>query len=412
MHSQDKVFEMASAQTTPSALRGLRVLDMSRVIAGPWCAQILADMGADVLKVERPTEGDDSRAWAPPFMRDASGAETGTSVSFAACNRGKRSVELDFADAEQAAVLRELAATADVLVENFKFGTLARYGLDYESLARTNPRLVYCSITGFGHTGPYRERPGYDTIIQGMSGLMSVTGLPDAAPGGGPLKAGLPVIDLMTGQYAAIAILAALQRRHVSDRGQHIDLALLDVGVASLAHLGLRYLAGSGVPQRHGNRLPMVAPSDAYPCKNGRVMLIVGNDQQFKRLCSVLSVPNLADDERFSTNAMRLANSKALDQALVAALSTLDVEDCVSQCSAAGVPAGPINDVEQVFADPQVIARGLVRQLPSSSPGGVPTIGSPIRLSETPVTYGGAAPDLGEHNEKVLGQGATLGWLE
>jgi crotonobetainyl-CoA:carnitine CoA-transferase CaiB-like acyl-CoA transferase len=387
-----------SPDAAPTALQGLRVLDLSRVIAGPWCAQILADLGADVLKVERPHEGDDSRAWAPPFMRDAQGQETGVSVSFAACNRGKRSVEVDFADPEQLALLRELAAQADVLVENYKPGTLARYALDHASLAQLNPRLVYCSITGFGHTGPYRDRPGYDTIIQGMSGLMGVTGRPDGTPGGGPLKIGLPVVDLMTGQYGAIAILAALQHRHTSGKGQHIDLALLDVGVASLAHLGLRHLTGAGAPRRLGNRLPMVAPSDAYPCRDGHLMLIVGNDPQFRRLCEVLGIAQVARDPRFATNAQRLAHADALDEVLCRALAGIEMDECVRQCSEAGVPCGPIHAVDQVFDDPQVRARGLVRQLPDEGGGSTPAIGSPIHLSGTPLSYHRAAPALGQAN--------------
>jgi crotonobetainyl-CoA:carnitine CoA-transferase CaiB-like acyl-CoA transferase len=377
------------------ALQGLRVLDLSRVIAGPWCAQILADLGADVVKVERPHEGDDSRSWAPPYMKDPEGRDTPVSVSFAACNRGKRSLALNFADSAQAAILRELAAQADVLVENYKYGTLARYGLDHVSLSALNPRLIYCSITGFGHTGPYRDRPGYDTIIQGMSGLMSITGQPDGEPGGGPLKAGLPVIDLMTGQYAAIAILAALQHRQATGAGQHLDLALLDVGVSSLAHLGLRFLTGGGPPQRHGNRLPMVAPSDAYGCKDGRVMLIVGNDAQFLRLCQVMSVPELAVDERFATNAQRLANARALDDRLTTAFSRLTVEECVRICSDAGVPCGPIHDVAQVFADPQVVARGLAGRVADANGRTAPTVLSPLRMSATPPRPGGAAPTLG-----------------
>ena len=395
----------------PAALQGLKVLDLSRVIAGPWCTQILADLGADVLKVERPGEGDDSRAWAPPTMRDADGRDTGVSVSFAACNRGKRSLALDFGVPEQAQALRDLAAQADVLVENYKYGTLARHGLDHASLAAVNPRLVYCSITGFGHTGPYRDRPGYDTIIQGMSGVMSITGHADGAPGGGPLKTGLPLIDLMTGQYAAIAVLAALQHRQASGRGQHLDLALLDVGVASLAHLGLRYLSGSGAPQRHGNRLPMVAPSDAYPCRDGRVMLIVGNDQQFRRLCGVLGTPGLAADARFATNADRLAHGAALDEQLRAAFARFTVDECVDRCSAAGVPCGPINDVARVFADAQVAARGLVQRLPDGTGGEAPVIGSPLRLSATPVRYRTAAPGLGASNALLARDaGGRMAW--
>jgi len=393
-----------------AALAGLRVLDLSRVTAGPWCTQTLADLGADVLKIERPGEGDDSRGWGPPFMRTESGKPTDESVSFAAVNRGKRSIELDFADRRQAATIRSLATQADVLVENFKFGTLARYGLDYASMAAVNPRLVYCSITGFGQTGPYRARPGYDTIIQGMCGLMSVTGRPDGEPGGGPLKTGLPVIDLMTGLYATIAVLAALQRRTASGRGQQIDLSLFDVGVSSLAHLGLRYLTGNGLPTRHGNRLPMVAPSDAYPCRDGRVMLIVGNDAQFRRLCELLGCSELAVDPRFATNAQRLAHSAVLDEVLCGALAGVDVQDCVDRCSKANVPCGPINDIAGVFDDPQVRARDMVRWVAHATGRKTPVIASPLRMSESPVVHAAGAPSLGQHNAAIGDTDDHVSW--
>ncbi|MDO9435751.1 CaiB/BaiF CoA-transferase family protein [Hydrogenophaga sp.] len=408
-----------SASPTPdhdfshAALGGLRVLDLSRVIAGPWSAQVLVDLGADVIKVERPRVGDDSRAWAPPYMRDRDGRNVEQAVQFAACNRGKRSIELDLANPEDAEVLRKLAATADVLIENYKVGTLHKYGFDHETLSQSNPGLIYCSITGFGQTGPYRDRPGYDTIMQGMSGLMSLTGHPDGEAGGGPLKTGLPVIDLATGLYATIGILAALQRRTVTGRGQLVDMALLDVGVSSLAHLGLRYLTGNGTPSRQGNRLPMVAPTDAFACRDGRVMVIVGNDRQFHSLCKVLEVPELAEDERFATNPQRLANSAALYGVLNHAFRQIDTEACVEKCSQHGVPCGPIYEVSDVFDDPQVKARGLVQWLAHSPQGEVPAIGSPMRFSESVTTGVGAAPALGEHNEEIktaLSQGAALAW--
>jgi len=397
-------------ETAGAALEGIRVLDMSRVIAGPWSAQILADLGADVLKVERPKEGDDSRSWAPPYMRDDDGHETDQSVSFAACNRGKRSIELNFSIPEHALQVRDLAAQADVLIENYKVGTLRRYGLDYESLAQVNPRLIYCSITGFGQTGPYRDRPGYDTIIQGLSGLMSITGQPDDVPGGGPVKIGLPVVDLMTGQYAALAIMAALVHRTHGGRGQFIDMALLDVGVASLAHLGLKFLSGNGVPKRHGNRLPMVAPSDSYSCTDGRVLLIVGNDLQFRKMCAALDIPHLATDARFSTNAARLANAEALNADIGLAICKLSVAECVARCSESSVPCGPINDVASVFADPQVIARELVQRVVDREGRTSIALGSPIRLSETPVQYRRAAPQLGDNNLSLNqdSQGRTI----
>lgn len=396
-----------------AALGGLRVLDLSRVIAGPWSAQVLADLGADVIKVERPHVGDDSRAWAPPFMRDREGNPVEQAVQFAACNRGKRSIELNLANPDDADVLRKLAATADVLIENYKVGTLTKYGLDYETLSKSNPALVYCSITGFGQTGPYRDRPGYDTIMQGMSGLMSLTGHPDGTPGGGPLKTGLPVIDLATGLYATIGILAALQRRAVTGRGQLVDMALLDVGVASLAHLGLRHLSGNGAPSRQGNRLPMVAPTDAFACRDGRVMVIVGNDRQFQSLCKVLDVPELAEDERFATNGQRLAHSAALYEQLDRAFQQIDTQACVETCSKHGVPCGPIYDVADVFEDPQVKARGLVQWLAHPAQGEVPAIGSPIRLSESATTALRAAPALGQHTHDIksaLARSGTPAW--
>ena len=395
---------------TATALDGLRVLDLSRVTAGPWCTQTLADLGADVLKVERPGDGDDTRSWGPPFMRTAGGEATAESVSFAAVNRGKRSVELDFSDPAQAQAIRSLAAQADVLVENFKVGTLAKYGLDYASLSVLNPRLVYCSITGFGQTGPYRARPGYDTIVQGMCGLMSVTGEPDDAPGGGPLKTGLPVIDLMTGLSATIAVLAALQRRAASGRGQQIDMSLFDVGVSSLAHVGLRYLAGNGVPTRHGNRLPMVAPSDAYDCRDGRVMVIVGNDAQFRRLCELLGRAELAGDPRYATNAARLANSAELDRALGEAFVRIGVQECVERCSRANVPCGPINDIAAVFEDPQVRARELVQWVPHAAGGRTPVIASPLRMSESPALHRHGAPSLGQHTSALVSREGHTAW--
>jgi crotonobetainyl-CoA:carnitine CoA-transferase CaiB-like acyl-CoA transferase len=394
--------QTTSADAQP-ALEHLRVVDLSRVVAGPWCTQTLADLGADVIKIERPRTGDDSRAWGPPFMRDQQGNVLEESVSFAAFNRGKRSIELDLADPLEAAQLRELAARADVFVENYKTGSLEKYGLDYTSLAAINPRIIYCSITGFGLTGPYRERPGYDTIMQGMCGLMSLTGRPDEMLGGGPVKAGLPIVDLMTGLYAAVGILAALHCRTVTGRGQHIDLALLDVGISSLAHLGLQFLSGNGSPRRHGNRLPMVSPSDAFTCRNGHVMLIVGNDQQFRRLCRVLEIPELADDERYSTNSQRLANSETLHARLNTAFALLDVNDCVERCSGVNVPCGPINDVSQVFQDSHVHARQMVRWIPRAGHGRVPVIASPIRFSESPTVYRAAPPVLGHDTMAVLG---------
>jgi crotonobetainyl-CoA:carnitine CoA-transferase CaiB-like acyl-CoA transferase len=383
------------------ALEGIRVLDLSRVLAGPSAAQALADLGAEVIKVERPTIGDDTRLMGPHFA-PAGGELVDRSAYFWAVNRGKSSVAIDLANAEGADLVRGLAAKADVLIENFKVGALGRYGLGWTDLANLNPRLVYCSITGFGQTGPYRHRAGYDSIIQAMGGLMSITGEPDGGPGGGPQRAGVPMIDIMTGLYASTAILAALRHRDRSGLGQHIDLALLDVMVSSLSYFAVDHLASGRVPQRTGTRNPVTHPSGIYACRDGRVMIIAGNDDQFRRLCAVLDLPALAADPRFASSPQRVANAAALDAIVAPAMAARTVQDCLVAFENAGLPAGPINDLAQVFADRQVREREAVIRFDHPDLGPLACLASPMRLSRTPVRYERRPAMLGEHTHETL----------
>ncbi|MCK6426040.1 MAG: CoA transferase [Burkholderiaceae bacterium] len=392
---------------TPQALQGLKVLDLSRVLAGPWAGQMLADLGADVVKVERPGAGDDTRAWGPPWLKDAQGRDTGDAAYFFCANRNKRSVAIDIATAEGQAQVRALAAQADVLLENFKVGGLRQYGLDYDSLKALNPRLIYCSITGFGQAGPYAQRPGYDFLIQGMGGLMSVTGPAEAAgtpapEGQGPQKVGVALVDIMTGLHAAIGVLAALQHRHVSGVGQHIDLALLDVQVAALANQASNYLIGGRVPRRMGNAHPNIVPYQDFPTADGDMIVAVGNDGQFARLAEALGHPEWATDARFATNPARVAQRAVLIPLLRQATVMRTTRDWIERLEAAGVPCGPINRLDEVFADPQVIARGLRVELPHPLAGSVPGVANPIRLSDSPVAYRSAPPLLGQHTDEVL----------
>ena len=384
-------------------LEGCRVLDLSRVLAGPWCGQNLADLGADVIKVERPGTGDDTRSWGPPFAKDAAGEPTRESAYFLSTNRGKRSITLDIAVPEGQAIARELAAKCDILLENYKVGGLAKYGLDYATLSKVCPRLIYCSITGFGQTGPYRERPGYDFLMQGMGGLMSITGEPDDVPGGGPLKAGIAVTDLMTGQYATIAVLAALQARHSTGRGQHIDLALFDVQVAYLSNQAMHYLVSGEVPPRIGNGHPSIVPYQTFRAKDGSIIVATGNDGQYRKLCVALGLSGLAEDPRFLANADRVRNRTLLASLLGEAIVCQPMDHWIAVLEAAGVPCGPINTLDRVFADPQAKARELAFDLPHPSAGTVPTIASPMRFSETPVEHK-RPPLLGEHTAQVLGE--------
>jgi len=386
----------------PGPLGHVRVLDLSRILAGPWASQVLADLGAEVIKVERPASGDDTRRWGPPFLRDQRGRETSESAYFLCANRGKKSVTIDLARPEGQALVRRLAAGSDVLLENFKVGTLARLGLGYQDLAGANPRLVYCSISGFGQTGPYRDRAGYDFIVQGLGGLMSVTGEPDGAPGAGPLKVGVAIADILTGMYASTAVLAALAQRERTGRGQQVDLALLDVQVAMLANQATGYLVTGEPPGRLGNAHPSIVPYQAFRTARGHMVLAVGNDGQFARFCEVAGRPELARDERFAANAGRVRHRAALVSILEAALLERPAAEWIEALEAAGVPCGPINDLAQVFADPQVRHRGMRVELPHPLAGAVPLVASPIRLSGAPAPPAAPPPLLGEHTGEVL----------
>ncbi|SFY25294.1 MULTISPECIES: CaiB/BaiF CoA-transferase family protein [unclassified Pseudomonas] len=384
------------------ALSHLRVLDLSRVLAGPWAGQILADLGAEVIKVERPGNGDDTRAWGPPFLKDANGENTTEAAYYLSANRNKQSVTIDFTHPEGQKLVRELAAKSDILIENFKVGGLAAYGLDYDSLKAINPRLIYCSITGFGQTGPYAKRAGYDFMIQGLGGLMSLTGRPEGEEGAGPVKVGVALTDILTGLYSIAAILAALAHRDHAGGGQHIDMALLDVQVACLANQAMNYLTTGHAPKRLGNAHPNIVPYQDFPTADGDFILTVGNDGQFRKFAEVAGQPRWADDPRFATNKQRVANRSILIPLIRQATVFKTTAEWVAQLECAGVPCGPINDLAQVFADPQVQARGLAIELPHGLAGKVPQVASPIRLSETPVEYRSAPPLLGEHTLEVL----------
>lgn len=384
------------------ALSHVKVLDLSRVLAGPWAAQTLGDLGAEVVKVERPGTGDDTRAWGPPFVQDDEGCPTGESAYYMCTNRNKRSVAIDFTQPEGQALVRELARQSDVLIENFKTGGLAAYGLDYASLSALNPRLVYCSVTGFGQTGPYARRAGYDFLIQGMGGLMSITGQPDGAPGGGPAKVGVALTDILTGLYASTAILAALQARGHTGRGQHIDLALLDVQVACLANQSMNYLYSGQAPRRMGNAHPNTVPYQDFPTADGHMILAIGNDGQFARFCHAVGRAEWASDERFATNAARLAHREVLIPLLREVTAQRGTREWVGLLEQHAVPCGPINTVADVFADEQVRARGMQIAMEHPQAGSVPLVASPIRLSDTPVQYRAAPPQLGQHTLEVL----------
>ena len=396
---------MTVKNTTPGALAGIQVLDLSRVLAGPWCTQTLADLGADVVKVERPEAGDDTRHWGPPFLKDDTGHDTRQASYFAACNRNKRSITVDMAHPEGQALLRRMALQADVVVENFKTGGLAQYGLDYESLRALNPRLVYCSITGFGQDGPYAERAGYDLMVQALCGLMSITGHADGTPGGGPLRMGVAVVDIFTGLYASNAILAALHARAATGEGQYIDLALLDVGMAVLANQASGFLATGVAPQRAGNIHPSLAPYQDFATQDGNVLLAIGNDGQFARFCAAAGQGPWAADERFATNTARVRNRPALLALMEPLLRTRTTAEWIALLEDKAVPCGPINTIAQAFDDPQVRARGLRVELPRDAGDGIGTVAgvaSPLRLSATPVTYRHAPPALGQHTDEVL----------
>ena len=383
-------------------LTHLAVLDLSRILAGPWCTQHLADLGATVWKIERPGTGDDTRAWGPPYLKDVQGNDTSEAAYYLCCNRGKHSVAVDFTQPEGRDIVLALARQADVLVENFKVGGLAKYGLDYANVAKLNPRLVYCSITGFGQTGPYAERAGYDFIIQGMSGFMSVTGERDDAPGGGPQKAGVAITDLVTGLFAAVGILAALQYRERTGEGQHLDTSLLDSAVAMMSVMNLNYLVTGVVPKRIGNAHPNIVPYQVFACADGHVIVAVGNDSQFAKFCEAAGVPQWSADPRFARNADRVRNRAVLVPMIEAVVRTRAQHDWIAALEARGVPCGPINTLDQVFAEPQLAARGMKVEMPHPLAGVVPQVGSPLRYSATPVAYDRAPPLLGEHTARVL----------
>ena len=381
-----------------AALAGLRVLDLSRILAGPSATQLLADLGAEVIKVERPGSGDDTRGWGPPFVTDAKGAETGASAYFLSANRGKHSVAINIADPRGQALVQRLAAGADILVENFKPGDLARYGLDYPTLGAANPRLIYCSITGFGQTGPNAHRAGYDFLVQGEGGLMSLTGMAD----GPPVKAGVGIADLMCGMYAAVGILAAVAARQVSGRGQHIDVALMDAQVAMLVNQGVGFLTDGQVPPRRGNDHPTIVPYGTFPARDGSFILAVGNDGQFGRFAALAGAPGLASDARFASNAARVRNRDVLIALIGALTAGRSVQDWLACCAAANIPAGPVQDLAQVFASPQVAARGMRVDLALPDGGVAALIGNPLKMSQTPVTYAKAPPALGADTGAVL----------
>lgn len=383
-------------------LHGIKVLDLSRVLAGPWCTQNLADLGADVIKVERPATGDDTRAWGPPYLKDAEGRDTTEAAYYLSCNRNKRSITIDIASPEGAELVRRMAAKCDILIENFKVGGLKKYGLDYESIKAVNPRLIYCSVTGFGQTGPMAPLPGYDFMIQGMGGLMSITGERDDLPGGGPQKAGVAVTDLFTGMYATVAIMGALQERHNSGLGQHIDIALLDCHVAMLANQALNYMTSGVPPKRAGNAHQNVVPYQVFAASDGHLIVAVGNDSQFRSYCQVMNRPDLATHPDYVTNTQRLINRDALIAELEAIMLTRTRDEWIADLQKAGVPSGPINNLKQVFEEPQVKAREIWRTIPHPVAGSAPTTASPIRYSETPIQYRMAPPLLGQHTDQIL----------
>ncbi|WP_233236971.1 CaiB/BaiF CoA-transferase family protein [Bordetella sp. LUAb4] len=383
-------------------LQGIRVLDMTRILAGPWATQSLADLGAEVIKIEHPGGGDDTRRMGPPFIRDAAtGAETDAAY-FLCCNRGKESVAIDIATPRGRDLVRRLAAECDVLIENYKVGGLCKYGLDYQTLHAELPDLVYCSVTGFGQTGPYAQRPGYDYLIQGMGGLMSVTGEPDGAPGGGPQRAGVALADILSGMYAAVAILAALRHRDLGGGGQHIDIGMLDVQVAVLANQAMNYLTTGKAPGRMGNGHPNIVPYQSFRASDGHLILAVGNDTQFRKMAQAMERPDIGEDPRFQTIALRVANRDVLVPMLATIIASRTIAQWVEAMAAVEVPCGPVNTLDRVFDDPQVQARGARLTLPHASAGEVPSVASPIRLSESPLRYEAGPPVLGQHTAGVL----------
>ena len=394
--------ELFHMSTQAGPLSHVKVLDLSRILAAPWASQILADLGAEVIKVERPGAGDDTRSWGPPFLKDAEGRPTKEAGYYLAVNRGKRSITVSLDKPEGQRIVKELAKRADIVLENYKAGTLARYGLDEASLRAVNPRLIYCSVTGFGQTGPRRDQPAYDFLIQAMGGLMSVTGEKDGRPGGGPQKVGVPIVDLMTGMYTAVSVLAALARRNETGVGGYIDIAMLDVQVATLANQAMNYLVSGKVPQRNGNAHPNIQPQDVYSCADGDIILVVGNDGQFAKLCQALGKAEWASDEHYATNAQRVRHIDELSAMLRAEFSQWTREKLIAALDAIGVPCGAINNVPEVFQEPQVIERKMLRHVPHPSGVDVPLVASPMRFEGEPLEIRSAPPLLGEHSQAIL----------
>lgn len=380
-------------------LHGIRVIELARILAGPWAGQLLADLGADVIKVENPDGGDDTRKWGPPFVTSHDG-ENLSAAYYHSCNRGKRSIALDFSRPEGAEIVRKLVADADVLIENFKLGGLKKYGLDYDSLKKINPKLVYCSITGFGQDGPYAPRAGYDFIVQGMSGLMSITG----PAGGEPQKVGVAVTDIFTGLYSVIAIQAALRHAEATGQGQHVDMALFDAQMSVLANQNLNYLVSGNSPVQMGNAHPNISPYEVLPVRDGHFILAVGNDGQFQKFCAIVGLEAIATDALFATNSARVANRVALREKIVAALAGFGREELLARLEASGVPASPINTIGQAFADPQAIARGMRMDLDDGLGNKLPSVRAPMVMSETPLAYDRPSPRLGQHTAEILAE--------
>jgi formyl-CoA transferase len=386
----------------PRPLSHIRVLDLSRVLAGPWASQNLADLGAEVIKVERPGTGDDTRGWGPPWMKDAAGKDTSESAYFLSVNRNKKSVTLDIAKPEGQKIARELADKCHVLIENYKVGALKKYELDYEKIRTTNPSIIYCSVTGFGQDGPYAPRPGYDFIFQGMGGLMSITGERDGQPGAGPQKVGIAITDVLTGMYASVAILAAITHRERTGQGQYIDAALLDTMVAFNANQIVSYFCSGKIPVRWGNAHPQVVPYEVFPTADGHIILAIGNDSQFASFCKVVGRAELAEDERFKLMSGRIVNRDSLIPIISGIMRVRGMHEWIAVLEEANVPCGPINNMQQVFEDPQVQHRGLKVEIPTPSGVPCPTVASPMRFSETPVEYRVPPPLLGQHTREIL----------
>ena len=383
-------------------LSQIKVLDLSRVLAGPWAGQVLADLGATVIKVEKPGTGDDTRAWGSPFLRGVNGEETREACYFLAANRGKQSITVDISTQAGQDIIRRLATQSDIVLENYKVGTLGRYGLSYDELKRLNPALIYCSVTGFGQTGPLADLPAYDFMIQAMGGLMSVTGERDGQPGGGPQKVGMPIIDVMTGMWAAVGVLAALARRNETGEGEYLDLAMLDVMVATIANQGMNYLVSGKTPTRMGNKHPNIQPQDVFECTDGQIVLAVGNDGQFVSFCKAMGHPDMARDPRYATNSARVANLESLMTFVSGEIGRHSRAQCIDALRAHGVPCGPINTIAQALTDPQIVHREMLRYLPHPTAGRVPQIVSPLKFRQLPLVFEDAPPLLGADTQTVL----------